>query len=69
MNLFEFEIREVLSCRIIVQAESVNDAWDEVERMYMESEIVLDKNDFSERLVETQAMSKSRSEVSRCEHG
>ena len=48
MNPFEFEIREVLSCRIIVQAESVNDAWDEVERMYMESEIVLDKNDFKD---------------------
>lgn len=63
MNPFEFEIREVLSCRIIVQAESVNDAWDEVERMYLESEIVLDKNDFGARLVETQTMSKARRDL------
>lgn len=42
MTLFVFDVREVLSRKVMVQADTMGDAWDEVERMYMESEIVLD---------------------------
>ena len=69
MTLFVFDIRETLSRRVMIKADSMEEAWDEVDRMYMESEIVLNADDFGARLVETQAMSKSRPEGSRCEHG
>ena len=42
---FTFEIRETLSRRITVQAGCMEEAWDEVDRMYMESEIVLNADD------------------------
>jgi len=31
-----------------VKAESMEEAWDEVDRMYMESEIILNADDFKE---------------------
>ena len=42
---FTFEIRETLSRRVTVHADCVEEAWDEVDRMYMESEIVLNADD------------------------
>lgn len=42
MPLYVFDVREVLSRKVMVKADSMPEAWDEVERMYMESEIVLD---------------------------
>ena len=43
---FTFEIRETLSRRVTVQAGCMEEAWDEIDRMYMESEIVLNADDF-----------------------
>ena len=42
MALFVFDVREVLSRKVMVKADTMGEAWDEVERLYMESEIVLD---------------------------
>ena len=46
MTLFVFDIRETLSRKVMVRADSMEEAWDEVDRMYMESEIVLNADDF-----------------------
>ena len=43
-----FDIRETLSRKVMVKADSMEEAWDEVDRMYMESEIVLNADDFKE---------------------
>ena len=63
MTLFVFDIRETLSRKVMVRANSMEEAWDEVDRMYMESEIVLNTDDFGARLVETQAVRKARRDL------
>lgn len=45
---FTFEIRETLSRTVVIPADSLDDAWEEVERQYAESEIVLDESDFQD---------------------
>ena len=63
MTKFKFEIRETLSRYVEVSAEFLDEAWEEVERMYDDLEIVLTADDFGARLVETQAVSKARRDL------
>ncbi|HHH52478.1 MAG TPA: protein dpnD [Bacteroidetes bacterium] len=46
MKKFEFEIKELLSRIIEVEAENENDAYLKVIEMYKNDEIVLDSSDF-----------------------
>ena len=48
MTKFKFEIRETLSRYVEVSAEFLDEAWDEVERMYDDLEIVLTAEDFQD---------------------
>ena len=63
MTKFKFEIRETLSRFVEVSAEFLDEAWEEVERMYDDLEIVVNADDFGARLVETQAVSKARRDL------
>ena len=47
MTLFIFDIRETLPRKVMIRADSMEEAWDEVDRMYMESEIVLNADDLA----------------------
>lgn len=47
MTLFEFDVRETLSRKVIVNADSIGEAWEEIERMYCESEFVLTADDLA----------------------
>lgn len=46
LTSFTFEIRETLSRTVVIKARSMEEAWDEVDRMYMECEVVLSADDF-----------------------
>jgi len=46
MKRFEFEIQEVLSRKIDIEASTENDAYLKVKEMYQKEEIVLDSSDY-----------------------
>jgi len=46
MKTFEFEVKELLSRIIEVEAETENDAYLKVKEMYKNEEIVLDSSDY-----------------------
>ena len=50
METFEIIIQELLSRTISVQAQNIEEAIDKVNQMYRKTEIVLDAEDFVEKL-------------------
>ncbi len=46
MKIFEFEVKEMLSRIIKIKAETENEAYEKVKKMYQNEEIVLDNTDY-----------------------
>ena len=46
MNKFGFEIKELLSRKIEIKANSIDEAYEKVKEMYEKEEIVLDDSDY-----------------------
>lgn len=52
MKIFEFEIKETLSKTIKVESKSKEDAYNKIQEMYKNEEIVLDSSDYIETEIE-----------------
>lgn len=57
---FKIEIQEVLSCVVAVKANSLHEAKEKVEQMYLDEKIVLDYNNLKDTYFKPVQSSKKR---------